>query len=335
MRSHIPSFIRVLVLIATAFAASPLLPGAETPKPGIGQQPSAAKGAPLFGPSVRRIVFLGDSITYRGGYVSGIVAYQRAHEPRRNIEFINVGLSSETCSGLSAPGHAGGKFPRPDLHERLDRVLEKTHPDLVFTCYGMNDGIFMPFDEWRFQAFKDGMNWLHETVEKSGAKIIHITPPIFDEVKGGHAGYAGVLDKYSEWLVQQRGNGWQVIDLHTPMQQALTAERSKNPAFAFSQDGVHPGDQGQWLMAREILKGLGATGINGLASPAELFGSRANAAQLMHLIQEQQNVMKDAWLTEIGHKRPQPPGLPLPEAQKQANVLESQIQALLPSPAQQ
>ena len=50
---------------------------------------------------------------------------------------------------MSEEGHAGGKFPRPDLHERLDRALPKTKPDLVFACYGMNDGIYLPLDEAR------------------------------------------------------------------------------------------------------------------------------------------------------------------------------------------
>ena len=36
------------------------------------------------------------------------------------------------------------KIPRPDLHERLERVLTQTKPDLVFARYGMNDGIYLP-----------------------------------------------------------------------------------------------------------------------------------------------------------------------------------------------
>ena len=104
--------------------------------------------------SVKRIVFLGNSITYTGQYVSYIEAYMTLHYPARHIEYVNVGLPSETVSGLSEPGHAGGVFARPDLHERLERVLAKTKPDLIFACYGMNDGIFMPFDEDRFQKYK-------------------------------------------------------------------------------------------------------------------------------------------------------------------------------------
>src|SRR5205085_2661267 len=76
--------------------------------------------------NVHRILFLGDSITYAGQYVEDIEAYYVTRFPGRHFEFINVGLSSETVSGLSEEGHAGGKYPRPDLHERLGRILAKT-----------------------------------------------------------------------------------------------------------------------------------------------------------------------------------------------------------------
>jgi lysophospholipase L1-like esterase len=103
-------------------------------------------------PDARRIVFLGDSITYSGLYVDYIEAVLLTQFPNRDIELINIGLPSETVSGLSEPGHAGGAFPRPNLHERLDRVLQKLKPDLVLACYGMNDGIYYPFGEERFAA---------------------------------------------------------------------------------------------------------------------------------------------------------------------------------------
>ncbi len=317
-------------------------------KPGVGHHPHslrdpapivdfilkhapAATASSLFAPEVRRVVFLGDSITYGGYYVSDIIAYQQSREPGRQIEFINVGLSSENTSGLSEPGHAGGKFPRPDLHERLARVLDKAKPDLVIACYGMNDGIFLPVDAARFQAFTNGMTWFHEAVEKSGAKIIHVTPPVYDEMKGGHAGYAEVLDTFSEWLVTQRTNGWRVVDLHTPMKQALADGRAKNPDFAFAKDGVHPDERGHWLMAKTILTELGAKDLNGITTASGMFSDQTGGKELLRLIHQQSSVMKDAWLTDIGHKRPQKPGLPLAEAQAKAAEIETQIQKLLPS----
>ena len=119
---------------------------------------SAADSAPRFG-DAKRVVFLGDSITYSGAYGETIEAYFVTRFPDRAVEFINVGLPSETVSGLSEDGHAGGQFPRPDLHERLDRVLAQLKPDLIIACYGMNDGTYLPFDESRLRniatAFSD------------------------------------------------------------------------------------------------------------------------------------------------------------------------------------
>src|SRR5688572_5783534 len=63
-----------------------------------------------------RVLFLGDSITHSGQYVEFIEAYFITRFPDRKLEILNLGLPSETVSGLSEPGHAGGQFPRPDLH---------------------------------------------------------------------------------------------------------------------------------------------------------------------------------------------------------------------------
>jgi lysophospholipase L1-like esterase len=278
--------------------------------PALAVPPAISSG--LFAPNVKRVVFLGDSITYAGHFVEDVAAYEHARFPDRKMEFINVGLPSETVSGLSEPGHAGGKFPRPDLHERLARVLDKTKPDLVFACYGMNDGIYLPFEETRFRLFRDGIEWLHTQVEKSGARIIHVTPPIFDEAKGGHEGYADVLDRYSDWLIAQRTNGWDVADSHFPMKQYLAAEREANTTFALTRDGIHPGDLGHWLMAQQILLYLGAKDAAAAGSIDELISRYPNGEDILHQDQKDQAVWKDAWLTAIGHKRPgMKPGAPI------------------------
>ena len=75
---------------------------------------------------VKRILFLGDSIAYGGQFVDYIDAYLRARVPERSFEIINIGLPSENLSGLTEPGHAGGEFPRPNLHERLARALAES-----------------------------------------------------------------------------------------------------------------------------------------------------------------------------------------------------------------
>ena len=186
-------------------------------------------------PTEKRLVFLGDSITQAGGYIQIIEAAMIAQYPGEKYTIIPLGLASETASGLSEPGHAGGQFPRPTVHERLGRVLEKAAPQLVLACYGMNDGIYHPLSPERTRAFQDGIQKLHDRVIESGSKIIHLTPPVFDPlpIKANllpagletypqpYEGYNTVLDAYSTWLLTQRSAGWEVIDIHSPMNTAL------------------------------------------------------------------------------------------------------------------
>ncbi len=88
----------------------------------------------------------------RGDYIAAFDAWLTTKRLKFAPVVIGCGLPSETVSGLSEEGHAGGKFPRPVLSERLDRVLTVVEPDLVFACYGINCGIYEPLDEARFAS---------------------------------------------------------------------------------------------------------------------------------------------------------------------------------------
>lgn len=271
---------------------------------------TASAAEPL---KAKRIVFLGDSITHGGGYVADFSCWVAAKHP--DVEVLNLGLSSETVSGLSEEGHAGGKFPRPDLHERLDRVLKATKPDLVIACYGMNDGIYLPLDEARFKAFRDGMTRLHDAVTKTGADIIHLTPPVFDKPANN---YDDVLARYGAWLLEQRANGWKVVDIHGPMKARIAELRKDDPKFTFARDGVHPNQDGHRVMALPLLAYFGGN------------ADAANNAELHKLVEKRQSLLGAAWLTATGHKRPGvAKGLPLEEAQAKAAELTKQINTML------
>lgn len=294
-------------------------------------QRADAGGFPPLPDKIKRVVFLGNSITFSGQYISDIEAFYRARYPEKTIEWINVGLPSETLSGLSEEGHADGRFPRPDLHERLGRILEQTRPDLVLACYGMNDGIYMPFDEERFQLYKNGLEWLHQQVEISGSRIIHLTPPVYDELRGGNVGYDAVLDKYSKWILEQRtARNWEVVDIHGPMKGYLEAERSKNREFFLASDGVHPGEEGHWIMAKATLLFFGEKSIKNAESIYDALKDFSEKEQLVGLVKERQVLMRDAWLTATGHTRPGlKEGLPLDEAMEQAALIEERLSSLM------
>ena len=278
---------------------------------------------------VTRIVFLGNSITYQGKYVEFIDAYFTIHYPERNYEIINVGLPSETVSGLSEPGHAKGKYPRPDLHDRINNVIAETKPDLVLACYGMNDGIYLPFSEKRFEKFKKGINRLHEAVENSGAEIIHITPPVYDGRKG--EAYANVLDIYSDWLISNRyTKGWNVIDIHWPRKKMLEDYRRTDSTFVFAKDGIHPNVTGHFEMAKLILNYFGGPPLSKTDDLNGFLLAHQHGAEILKLVQLRQGITKDAWLTHIGHKRPNmKKGLPLEEALAKSKEIEEQIKLLM------
>ncbi|MGJ8657786.1 MAG: SGNH/GDSL hydrolase family protein [Akkermansiaceae bacterium] len=279
----------------------------------------------------KNIIFLGDSITYAGTYVSHIETWLTLTYPKQQRSVINLGLGSETVSGLSEKGHAGGRFPRPDLFERLDRVLTKTKPDLIFACYGMNCGIYQPLDKERFQKYQAGITKLKTKAEAAGAQIIFITPANFDaQIKPKQEYYADVLKTYSTWLVSQRKNGWNVIDVNTHMGKTLQQQRRTNPKFTYQKDGVHPNQDGHWVMTQPILAWFGDNKSANSKNPQEMVTHLGGSPELLQLINQRAQILRNAWLTETGHKRPKvPKGLPLNQAKQKAASLTKAINAKL------
>jgi lysophospholipase L1-like esterase len=277
----------------------------------------------------KQILFLGNSITYAGDYIAFVETIYRLNNPESTLDWLNLGLPSETVSGLSEEGHAGGAFPRPDLHERLDRIFAQIQPDLVFVNYGMNDGIYLPFDTTRFNKYADGMSWLNSKIQAIKAKAVFLTPPIYDPEKG--IPYSITLDLYADWLLSQKSEyDWEVIDIHFPMKAYLEAQRKVEPEFYLAKDGVHPNSTGHWLMAKPILEFLGLGEKDSKTTFEELISTYPNGLELFILISQKQKILRDAYLSATGHLRPGiAEGLPLPEAEKQAALLENQIRDLL------
>ncbi len=271
----------------------------------------------------RRIVVLGDSITQDGRWVADLAAWMEERGVEADV--VNVGLSSETTSGLTEVQHAGGAFPRPDLFDRLDSVLRVTRPDLVLAMYGMNCGTYLPLDEGRFAKFKAGMERLHATVEKAGATIIHLTPPIYDKQPddpgpAGDADYDAVLTAYAEWLLAKRADGWAVIDVHGPMKAALAARRLKDPKATFTPDCIHPNDDGHWAICRAVIAGLGDE--SAAADP----DVPAKLRPFLPEVTARMKLLRDAYREAAGHARPgTPEGLPIAVAEAEARRITESI----------
>ena len=239
--------------------------GAEEPKPEI--------------TNARTILFLGDSITAAGGYVRIIEAELAKQVPPWKV--INRGRSSETVSDLSEEYHPGR---RPCLFARLDKELAEAKPDWVVACYGINDGIYHPFNEKRFAAYQAGIGTLIKKVQASGARLVLLTAPPYarpgpefpkgtsaaevakllakdnagadaeaekDPRKFGYTSpytyYDNVMAHYAKWLLTLNGhNDVHVVDLRTPMLARLKETHDGDP--------IHPNNVGHELMAQAFLK---------------------------------------------------------------------------------
>jgi lysophospholipase L1-like esterase len=241
----------------------------------------------------KRVVVIGDSNTQAGAYVSFTAYYLDKLYPDKSFDMIGLGLASETLSGLSEDGHAGGKFPRPCLFERLGRVLEKAKPEVVFACYGINDGIYLPLDKDRFSAFQKGVTKLIDQCKEGGVKrVFLVTPPIYDHTpKKDETDYDAVMTAYAKWMTELKVDMVTVIDLHTAMRTARDARTEP-----FAKDKVHYGDDGHLLVARTILT---AVEVN---VPDDTVAT-IKADPLFKLVDQKRAQRSAAWMKHVGYTR--------------------------------
>ena len=245
----------------------------------------------------QKVLLLGDSITNAGGYTQYVDAYLRTRFPTQRFELYNLGLPSETVTGLSEPDHP---FPRPDIHTRVARALERIKPDVVVACYGMNDGIYYPFSEERFQQYQQGIRKLMERAEGAGAKVVLLTPPPFDPVPmrakllpagapkyswvSPYERYNDVLARYADWLLTLRPQVPVGDPQHATTSYLATARRTE-PGFTVAGDGIHPNVNGHAVIAVELLDTLGAPAESDRAE-IDARGLKATRGQVTGLARE-------------------------------------------------
>lgn len=203
-----------------------------------------------------RIVFLGDSITHQCLYTQYVETYYYTRYPGVKLNFRNAGVSADKAA---------------DALERFDIDVTRYKPKYVTVLLGMNDGQYTYFRHSIFYIYKKGISQLLDRIAEIGAKAIAITPTIYDlrpALQGGNwvepglarkINYNAVLAFYGTWLRQEtdhRGIGF--ADMFGPLNRITRQQRKKNPNFTMIKDAVHPGPDGQLVMALALLKGVEA-----------------------------------------------------------------------------
>ncbi len=221
----------------------------------------------------QNIAIIGDSITVIGHYIGYMKNYFDSRYQGHGIVLSSYGRSGETLSGLCETDRP---TPRGCFFDRADEVLPFIqHSDLILFCYGMNDGIYEPYTETHMEAYKNGVIRLCKILGRFDCPSIALTPPPFDAKSyichsslqpplppgspvypEPYMGYDDVLEKYSIWLMTQKGKILHdVIDIHSPIKAYIHRKREENPEYVYG-DGIHPGLDGHYLIAQLILEAL-------------------------------------------------------------------------------
>src|SRR6185295_20145316 len=200
-----------------------------------------------------RVAIVGDSITEQKLYSKFIETYLTACLPELELHVIQLGWGGET-----APGFAG----------RMNNDLLPWRPDVVTTCYGMNDGGYRAYEDGIGKRYFLAMADIVARLKKSGAIVVVGGPGVVDSkyFQGGGEKpkvYNDNLSKLGEQAKKvAETEGFPFADVHGAMKAAMDlAKPALGEAYDVGgKDGVHPGPNGQLVMAYAFLKAMGIDG---------------------------------------------------------------------------
>jgi lysophospholipase L1-like esterase len=200
------------------------------------------------------IVFLGDSITHQRLYTQYVEDYFYTRLPHLRLRLHNAGVGGARAW---------------DALQRFDPDVAAYQPKYVTILLGMNDGTYQPFNQAVFDTYRQDMTALLERIRALGATPIPMTPTMFD-ARADRAKekntrppestllYNSVLAYYGTWLrdvATEQGLGF--VDMWGPLNNITLEQRKTDPAFTLIRDAVHPGPDGQVVMAAAIINDLG------------------------------------------------------------------------------
>jgi lysophospholipase L1-like esterase len=200
-----------------------------------------------------RVAIVGDSITEQKLYSKYIETYLTVCLSDLELHVIQLGWSGET-----APGFAN----------RMNNDLLPWKPDVVTTCYGMNDGSYRAYDESIGKRYSTAMADIVGRLKKAGATVVVGGPGAVDlnffrNPNTRPEVYNDNLSKLSGLAKQlAQSEGFPHADVFGAM---MSAQEKAKTALGqgydvCGKDGFHPGPNGHLLMAYAFLKGMGIDG---------------------------------------------------------------------------
>lgn len=201
-----------------------------------------------------RLAITGDSITEQKLYSKFIETYLLACYPDLDIQCFQFGWGGER-----APGFA----------DRMENDLIPWQPDVVTTCYGMNDGSYRAYEDSIGKAYEDGMSRIIDRMKQAGATVVVGSPgvvdsftwnrnnPDFDQVYNENL---QTLGQIAQQLAEE--DKFPYADVFGAMMSTMvSAKKALGEEYPVAGgDGVHPAANGHLVMAYAFLKALGLDG---------------------------------------------------------------------------
>ena len=201
--------------------------------------PVPAAQAQCLVKSQDKVAFLGDSITAQG--------WSNAHG---YVRLVVAGLQANGVTITPIPAGIGGHRSN-DMLARLARDVLAKKPDWVTVSCGMNDVIHgakgVPLDQ-----YKANMTEIVTRCQQAGIRVILFTTTT---AGAGDSPQSQQLGAYSDFVRElAREKQCVLIDLYPAFVNAL---KQADTLHGLTGDGVHMTPEGDQLIARTVLAGLG------------------------------------------------------------------------------
>lgn len=207
-----------------------------------------------------RACFVGNSITEQGYYESYIWLYYMLHFPGRRITVYNCGIGGDRAQNILG---------------RLNADVFAKKPTTICMTFGMNDSGYFEYlsgngDSTAKEKVRQSKLYFDTIAQKlkayTGAKKIIITSPLYDETmknpKNYFPGKSKAIDAIADFQQKAaQANHWGLVDFLHPMTEITLREQRRDSTFTLtSNDRIHPGNAGHFVMAWLFLKQQGLAG---------------------------------------------------------------------------
>ena len=248
-----------------------------------------AQGAPVVPVKANDVwVMAGDSITAQRLHSNYVEAFYRTHYPELNLSFRNSGIGGNrtnhilarfdydiaafkpTIVSIELGMNDVGAGPDPSLYiKEMKEIIAKIRAvkaqPVLISSSPVNDGSLM--DDWRGDRCKN----IHPYTEALKKLGLEENVPVIDQYHpllalwGANKPYEEAAGIIARIPVLTRDPNMPGVDALKAYEKAW--KDSGKSIIALGGDPVHPGPVGQYMMAAEILKGIG---VDGFVSAATL-----------------------------------------------------------------